>query len=156
MSKANDPRIVLHALFDSTREMIQKAVKLELAQYHISQPQVKVMHMLAQSDGGLTLNQLSDQAVRELNSVTTLVSRMQTKGLVRKVKRPGNSKTYVTLTDKGTDIYDNTVTERAICLIFDALSDEEKKQLTSLLSKLQIKARALLGLDYKPPFLQQD
>jgi DNA-binding MarR family transcriptional regulator len=156
MSKANDPRIRLHALLDSTRDTIQKAVKLELAQYQISQSQVKVMHMLAQNDGGLTLNQLSESAIRELNSVATLINRMQKKGLVTKVKRDGDNKTYITLTDKGMDIYNNTVTERSIMLIFDTLSEEEKKRLTSLLSKLQIRARALLGLDYKPPFLQQD
>ena len=154
MSKANDPRIKLHALLDSTRETIQKAVKLELAQYQMSLPQVKVMHMLAQSEEGLTPAQLSEFAIRELNSITTLINRMQKKGLVKKVKRDGDNKTYVILTDKGVDIYTNTVTERSIMLIFDTLSDEEKYQLTGLLSKLQTKARNLLGLDYKPPFMQ--
>ena len=154
MSKANDPRIKLHALLDSTRETIQKAVKMELAQYQMSQSQVKVMHMLAQSEEGLTPGQLSESAIRELNSITTLINRMQKKGLVTKVKKDGDHKTYVVLTDKGFDIYNNTVTERSITLIFDTLSDEEKSQLTSLLSKLQTKARNLLGLDYKPPFLQ--
>jgi len=154
MSKANDPRIKLHALLDSTRETIQKAVKMELAQYQMSQSQVKVMHMLAQSEEGLTPGQLSESAIRELNSITTLLNRMQKKELVTKVKKDGDQKTYVVLTDKGLDIYNNTVTERSITLIFDTLSDEEKEQLTSLLSKLQTKARNLLGLDYKPPFLQ--
>ena len=154
MSKANDPRIKLHALLDSTRETIQKAVKMELAQYQMSQSQVKVMHMLAQSKEGLTPGQLSESAIRELNSITTLVNRMQKKGLVKKIKKDGDSKTYILLTDKGMDIYNNTVTERSITLIFETLSDEEKSQLTSLLSKLQTKARNLLGLDYKPPFLQ--
>ena len=154
MSKANDPRIRLHALLDSTRETIQKAVKLELAQYQMSQSQVKVMHMLAQNEEGLTPAQLSEFAIRELNSMTTLINRMQKKGFVKKFKKDGDSKTYVILTDKGMDIYNNTVTERSIFLIFDTLSEEEKKQLTSLLSKLQSKARNLLGLDYKPPFLQ--
>ncbi len=154
MSKANDPRIKLHALLDSTRETIQKAIKMELAQYQMSQSQVKVMHMLAQSEEGLTPGQLSESAIRELNSITTLINRMQKKGLVTKVKKDGDHKTYVVLTDKGFDIYNNTVTERSITLIFDTLSDEEKSQLTFLLSKLQTKARNLLGLDYKPPFLQ--
>ena len=154
MSKANDPRIKLHALLDSTRETIQKAIKMELAQYQMSQSQVKVMHMLAQSEEGLTPGQLSESAIRELNSITTLINRMQKKGLVTKVKKDGDQKTYVVLTDKGLDIYNNTVTERSITLIFDTLSDEEKNQLTFLLSKLQTKARNLLGLDYKPPFLQ--
>jgi DNA-binding MarR family transcriptional regulator len=129
-------------------------VKLELAQYQMSQSQVKVMHLLAQSEEGLTPGQLSESAIRELNSITTLINRMQKKGLVKKVKRNGANRTYVILTDKGMDIYANTVTERSIMLIFDTLSDEEKSQLTSLLSKLQTKARNLLGLDYKPPFLQ--
>jgi DNA-binding MarR family transcriptional regulator len=154
MSKANDPRIKLHALLDSTRETIQKAVKMELAQYQMSQSQVKVMHMLAQSEEGLTPGQLSESAIRELNSITTLINRMQKKGLVTKVKKDGDLKTYVVLTDKGLDFYNNTVTERSITLIFDTLTYEEKSQLTSLLSKLQTKARNLLGLDYKPPFLQ--
>jgi len=82
-----------------------------------------------------------------------LIGRMHKKGLVNKTMSPEDQKIYVSLTDKGKDIYDNTVTEQSIYLIFDALSSEEKKQLASLLTKLQSKARNLLGLDYKPPFL---
>ena len=153
MRKANDPRIVLYSLLDQTRETISKAIDLELAQYQISAPQVKIMHMLAQSDNGMTLDSLASSTVRELNSISTLIGRMHKKGLVNKTMSPEDQKIYVSLTDKGKDIYDNTVTEQSIYLIFDALSSEEKKQLASLLTKLQSKARNLLGLDYKPPFL---
>jgi DNA-binding MarR family transcriptional regulator len=156
MSKAEDSRITLHALLDSTRETIQKAVNMELAQYQMTLSQVKVMHLLATNKEPLTLNQLAELCIRELNSITTLISRMQKKGLVQKVKNSGDNRTYVTLTDKGLDIYNNTVTERSIILIFDILSDEEKQQLGSLLSRLQKKARSLLGLDYVPPFLLKD
>ena len=153
MRKANDPRIVLYSLLDSTRETIFRAVELELSQYQISQPQVKIMHILAQSDNGITLDSLANIAVRELNSISTLVNRMQKKGLVKKNRTPEDQKIYVKLTDKGKDIYNNTVTEQAIYLIFDTLSAEEKKELSVLLTKLLSKARNLLGLDYKPPFL---
>lgn len=156
MSKISDPLIALFVLFDSTRETIQKAVKLELAQYKISQSQVKIMHALAENPEGMTLNQLSSQCIREINSIATLVSRMQKKGLVRKVKKPGDTKDYVVLTDEGLDIFNNTVTEHSVMLIFDTLSEEEKKQLVSLLLKLQNRARDLLGMNYIPPFLQQD
>ena len=151
--KANDPRIFLHARLDRTRGTIQKAVELELNQCGVSGPQVRIMHILAQGNAAMTLSDLASATVRELNSISTLVGRMQRKGLVKKVRKPGEDKAYVTLTDKGKDIYDNTVTEQSICLIYDALSDEEKRQLGVLLDKLQSKARALLGLDYKPPFL---
>jgi len=153
MRKADDPRIVLYSLLDSTRETISKAIDLELAQYQMSSPQVKIMHILAQSDNGMTLDSLAESTVRELNSISTLISRMQKKGLVTKVRTKDNQKIYVRLTDKGKDIYNNTVTEQSIYLIFDALSAEEKKALAALLAKLQLKARNILGLDYKPPFL---
>jgi len=156
MTKADDPRIALYALFDQTRETLFKAVELELAQYQLSAPQVKILHLLAQHNGRMTLNQLASQTVRELNSISTLISRMQKRGLVKKVKNSGDERLYVTLTDKGKDIYENTVTEHSIFLIFGALSEKEKKQLASLLAKLQDKARALLGLDFRPPFLKQD
>jgi DNA-binding MarR family transcriptional regulator len=153
MRKADDPRIILYGLLDQTRETISKAVELELGQYQISPPQVKIMHMLSQGNGGMTLGELASGTVRELNSISTLISRMQKKGLVKKVKKPGDDKSCVTLTDKGKDIYNNTITERSIYLIFDALSDDERRKLGVLLQKLQSKARDLLGLDYKPPFL---
>ncbi len=151
--KANDPRISLHALLDRTRETISKAVELELGQSGVSGPQVKIMHTLAQGNDAMTLGDLASATIRELNSISTLISRMQKKGLVKKVRRPGDEKTYVALTDKGRDIYNNTVTEQSIYLIYDALSDKQKRELRLLLDKLQSRARALLGLDYKPPFL---
>ena len=153
MRKADDPRIILYGLLDQTREAIFKAVELELGQYQMSAPQVKVMHLLAQGNGGITLSELANVTVRELNSISTLIARMQKKGLVKKVKKPGDDKTYVTLSDRGKDIYNNTITERSIYLIFDALSEEEKSEFATLLGKLQSRARGLLGLDYKPPFL---
>ncbi len=156
MSKASNPSISLNALLDSTRDSIQKAIKMELAQYNMSQSQVKTLHMISNSEELLTLNQIAELSIRELNSVTTLINRMGKKGLVEKVKKPGDPRTYVALTEKGRDIYENTVTERSIMLIFDALDEKEKEELRVLLSKLQTKARNLLGLDYKPPFLLDD
>lgn len=153
LRKADDPRIVLYSLLDSTRETIFKAVELELAQYRISTQQVKIMHILASSNNGMTLDSLAGGTTRELNSISTMIDRMQKKGLVEKIKSQEDQKIYVTLTEKGKDIYNNTITEEAICLIFDTLSNNEKKELADLLRKLLFKARDLLNLDYKPPFL---
>jgi hypothetical protein len=36
---------------------------------------------------------------------------------------------------------------------FFSLSEEEKRTLQANLKKLRTKARSLMGLDYKPPFL---
>ena len=156
MSKIDDPRIALFAQLDQTRDTIYKAIELELAQYQITSAQVKILDMLARHSGGMTFDQLSVVTLRELNSISTLIDRMERNQLVKKIKKPGDAKKYVVLTDKGRDKYENVITERSICLIFDALPDAEMKQLGSLLTKLQVKARDLLGLDYKPPFLAKE
>ena len=53
------------------------------------------------------------------------------------------------LSDRGKDIYNNTITERAIYLIFDALSEAEKETHGPPRETPIQKARALLGLDYQ-------
>jgi DNA-binding MarR family transcriptional regulator len=153
MRKAEDTRISTYGLLDNTRELIFKAVEMELAQYQMSAPQIKVLDTLVRSEGELTLGQLSELTVKELNSVSALVTRMVKKGLVKKIKKPGDGKIYVLLTDEGKDVFENTLTEKSIHLIFEALSDVEIAQLRMLLGKLHTKTRILLGLDYKPPFL---
>jgi hypothetical protein len=62
-------------------------------------------------------------------------------------------KTYVILTEKGSDLYHRKVTERSIHLIFEKLSKEEHKELEVILKKLRDNTRDLLGLDFRPPFL---
>ncbi len=151
--KAEDPQIALYVLLDNTRNLMFKAVEMELGQYQMSSPQVRVLDALSRSENGLSLSDLAERDAKELNSTSALVTRMAKKGLVKKVKKPGDYKTYVVITDAGRDVFENTVTEKSIHLIFDALSDEEKAQLEGLLKKLHLKARAILGLDYKPPFL---
>jgi DNA-binding MarR family transcriptional regulator len=153
MRKIEDSHIALYVLFDNTRELIFKAVEMELGQYQMSAPQVKLLDTLVRSDGELSLGQLSDVTGKELNSVSALVTRMTKKGLVKKFRKPGDGKIYVAITENGKEIYENTVTEKSIHLIFDALSITEEKQLQTLLKKLHQKARTLLGLGYKPPFL---
>jgi DNA-binding MarR family transcriptional regulator len=153
MLKTDDPKIALYGLLDSTRDLIFKAVEMELAQYQMSAPQVKVLDILARSPISMTLSQLSEGTVKELNSVSALVTRMAKKGLVKKTRKPGDGKIYVVITEAGKEVFENTVTEKSIHLVFEAISEVEQKQLRSLLSKLHQKARTLLGLDYKPPFL---
>jgi DNA-binding MarR family transcriptional regulator len=109
---------------------------------------------LSREDRSVTLDELANWTLKEFNSVSTLINRMEKKGLVKKIKKDGDLKTYIVLTEKGSDLYHKQVTERSIHLIFDKLSTEEKKQLDSILKKVRDTTRDLLGLDYRPPFLQ--
>ena len=129
------------------------AIELEIKHLKMTQPQVRVLTMLSRQNKPATLEELANWTLKEFNSVSTLINRMEKKGLVKKTKLNGDLKTYVTLTEKGSDLYHKQVTERSIHLIFDKLSSEEKKQLDSTLKKIRDTTRDLLGLDFKPPFL---
>jgi DNA-binding MarR family transcriptional regulator len=153
ISKKNDPEANLYILLDQTDGIVTSAVELEVKHLRITQPQVRILTILSRQNTPVTLEKLSNWTLKEFNSVSTLINRMEKKGLVKKIKKNEDLKTYVTLTEKGSKLYHKGVTERSIHLIFDKLSEEERKQLKDLLKKVRNTTRELLGLDYKPPFL---
>jgi MarR family transcriptional regulator, organic hydroperoxide resistance regulator len=151
--KKLDPLVNLYILLDQTDSIVTNAVELEIKHLRVTQPQVRVLTMLSRENKPVTLDELANWTLKEFNSVSTLINRMEKSDLVKKIKKEGDLKTYVVLTEKGSDLYHKQVTERSIHLIFGDLSDEEKIQLDSLLMKIRNKTRDLLGLDYRPPFL---
>ena len=151
--KKNDPEVNLYILLDQTANIVTNAVELELRHLRMTQPQIRLLTMLSREDRPVTIEQLANWTLKEFNSVSTLVNRMEKKGLIKKIKKEDDLKTYILLTDKGSDLYHNQVTERSIHLIFDKLSTAEKKQLDTTLKKVRDITRDLLGLDYRPPFL---
>ncbi len=151
--KKNDPDINLYILLDQVDSIITNAVELEIKHLHLTQPQARVLTMLSREGAPATIEELANWTLKEFNSVSTLINRMEKKDLIKKLKKPGDLKTYVALTEKGSLLYHHQVTERSIHLIFERLSDEEKIQLDSILKKLRDTTRDLLGLDYRPPFL---
>ncbi len=153
-AKKTDPDINLYILLDQVNDVVINAVELELKHLKVTQPQVRVLTMLSREDRPVTIDELAKWTFKEFNSVSTLINRMEKKGLVRKEKLDGGLKTYVTLTEKGSALYHERVTERSIHLIFGTLTAEEKEYLYSILNNLRDTTRSLLGLDYRPPFLQ--
>lgn len=149
-----DDNFGLWVLFDQTEEVISKARDLELDQFKLTQMQAKVLFMLTNQgdNGGMTLSEISKWLLREPHSVLSLVNRMEKIGLVKRLKKSGDDKVRVFLTDKARALYSQT-TRRSISMIFSALSQKDRQQLQSCLKQLRDKARSLLGMDYKPPFL---
>ncbi|MCR4393532.1 MAG: winged helix DNA-binding protein [Dehalococcoidales bacterium] len=153
IQKKNDPDINLYILLDQVSSIITSAVELELRHLRLTQPQVRILTMLSREDKPATIDELAKWTFKEFNSVSTLINRMEKKGLVKKTKQPDDPKTYVSLTEKGSNLYHHQVTERSIHLIFGKLTEEEKNHLESTLKKLRDITRDLLGLDFRPPFL---
>jgi DNA-binding MarR family transcriptional regulator len=142
----------LFVIFDQTRDTIIRAVELELKQSKTNFAQTRVLYVLTQKKNGMTQGNLSKWLLRNLNTVSTLITKMEKEGLVKKTKNKEDGRVYVTLTQKGYEEWDE-VSDRAIFLTFSVLSEKEKKQLQVLLKKLRTEARNMLGLDFKPPFL---
>jgi DNA-binding MarR family transcriptional regulator len=155
MMKKNDQEINLYILLDMTDCIVIRAVELELKHLRVTQPQVRVLSLLSRENRPVTLDELANWTLKEFNSVSTLINRMEEKGLVEKIKKEGDLKNYIVLTEKGSYLYHEQVTERSIHLIFDKLSPGEKKQLDSILKKVRDATRDILGLDFRPPFLPE-
>jgi DNA-binding MarR family transcriptional regulator len=152
-TKKNDPDINLYILLDQTDSIVTNAVEQELKHLRVTQPQVRVLTMLSRLNQPVTLEELSDWTLKEFNSVFTLINRMEKKGLIKKIKKEDELKTYIILTPKGSDLYHKQVTERSLHLIFERLNQEEKKSLGLLLGKVRDTTCELLRRDFKSPFL---
>ncbi len=150
--KLDDRTRNLYVLMSQTYDTIRNANELELDQYGVNEAQIRILFMLTQEKKGMTINEMSGWIMRKFNSISTLVNRMERKGLVERNKNATDGKVYIVMTGKGKDLF-KQINERAIHLIFKVLSEEEKKELHSMLKRLRIEGRELLGLDYKPPFL---
>jgi DNA-binding MarR family transcriptional regulator len=142
----------LWSLFAITMETIARVRNIELAQYGITREQSLVIHLLYNSHGLSTLTHLANAAMRQHNSMSTLVRRMDKAGLVKRVKNPEDSQYTILLTEKGKKIFEE-MPLASIEMTFTALSMEDKIRLKDYLDLLQSKARGLLGLDFTPPFL---
>jgi DNA-binding MarR family transcriptional regulator len=154
ITKKEDPDISLLILFDQTASVLTTAVELELKSKRMTQPQARILHVLSRENKPVTMDELADWTYKGYNSVSTLINRMEKRGLVKKIKKDGDLKTYIVPTEEGNIMYHKKVTERSIHLIFEKLSDNEKKQLFNLLKKVRDITSNILGLGFRPSFLE--
>ncbi len=141
-------------LLDQAHFAVTRSRLLELAQFDLTKEQAQVLYVLKICGGSATMNQIASFTMRQRHSVSTLINRMENAGLVKKVKESREKVYKVVMTKKGRDRYSG-VTRESIEMIFSSLTAAQKRQLASCLNNLQKKARGLLGMDYKPPFLKR-
>jgi len=148
-----DSKLDLIVLLDQVRYMATRARENELRAYGLTLIQAAVLRLLRDSADGATLQEISSVVTRETNSVSSLISRMQDKGLVKKQRTKQGNGIRVLITEKGKHVYNESVDRTLLSMLLSVLSDEEQKELYGLLQKLKGKASVLLEAQYKPPFL---
>ncbi len=148
-----DSKLDLIVLLDQVRYMATRARENELRTYGLTLIQASVLRLLRNAPEGKSLQEISGIVTRETNSVSSLISRMQDKGLVMKKRTRQGNGIRVLITDKGRDVYNESVDRTLLSMLLSALSDQEQKDLYESLYKLKVKATELLEAQYRPPFL---
>jgi len=136
-------RLLYHTAF-----VINRSRQKELAQYGVTPEQAHVLDILYQSRGMATIRDIVNITMRQHHSISTLVGRMATQGLLKKVRSPADARQYnVVITEKGKKLF-RTITRRSITDIFSCLSDSDRQALDNRLKKLMEKAYQAIEKEY--------
>ena len=133
---------------DYTRFTTSRLRDMEVAEVGLTPERAAILSIL-QRRGNSTINEIADAWMRQHHSVSTLINRMATQGLVQKIKYPKRKEIEIRITLKGKATI-NKVTRHSIENVFSALSPDDIQKLSQYLKLLFIKARGLLGI-YKIP-----
>ncbi len=149
-----DKEYELWRLLAQTNDGMLRARENELSQFDLTAIQSGAMFVIAASDEPVSIKDISSWLVREHHTVSSLITRMESKGLVEKVKnQPRNGVVGVRLTKKGKTLFQQQNEERkAITRIMSVFSGNEKETLKQLLIKLRDSTHDELAANRKPLF----
>lgn len=152
-----DENYNLWVMLLQTRDVAWAARTKDLAKYNLAVTEAAVLNFVQlierTTDRQATIAEISRWLFRQPNSMSELLSRMEKKGLLRRVKDlPKNSAVRIELTEKGKKLYEMQIKSPFAAEIISSLSEEERQQMWTILGKLRNKALNILGISRKPPF----
>ena len=103
---------MLWVLIAQTKDAILRARELEYARYGISNERRAVLTIIQNSGGRAGPVDIARDLFRELHSVTEMLVRMEKDGLVTRHKGTGRSRVEVSLTEKGLDVFHQSLQVR--------------------------------------------
>ncbi|MCK9356689.1 MAG: MarR family winged helix-turn-helix transcriptional regulator [Dehalococcoidia bacterium] len=143
----------LWLLLEQTRNAIYKARSLELEQYGVSPVQAGTMFVIYAMGGKTRPADIARWLVREPHSISGLLSRMETDGLLKREPDPDRRNAVsISLTEYGRDICLKTFQRESVKQILSCLGEDERKQLLSSLIHLRDRALKDRRMRSKPPF----
>lgn len=136
------------------RRGMYKARAKELSQYGITPEEAAVLFIVQAIGHKATPGEISRWLLREPHSTSSLLSRMEKKGLVRKVKDLDRKNLVrIVLTERGHQAYHLSRKRESIQRIMSSISEEDCEQLRACLVRLRDKALEELEIARKPlPF----
>ena len=150
---SNDPDYRLWTLLNRVRDAIYKAREYELGPLGISPVQAAVLFVVQALGRPATPAEISRLLLRETNSVSGLLNRMEKEGLLRKTEDPERKNLVrITVTEKGQKAYYASSKRESIHGIFSSLSEEQWEQQTACLDELLARALDELRARRRLPF----
>ena len=130
--------IRLWTILHETELFIKRVRENELKRASITVTQRKLLNALYSLGGKANINDLASRHYSDYHNISTLVDRMEKKGLIIKEKATGeNDVIKIVLTDKGKKLWDTTLNSDAIEEIVSVISNKECIQVISYLTRLR-------------------
>ena len=141
----HDMIVLLHHV----RDMTYKAREKELNKYGITPTQSAILDTIKLFEVNkveVTIDKLARHLFRAHHTISTILTRMENDGLIRKVSGGGKRRRIdIVLTEKGEEAYLHSLKRESYLEVASCLSVEERKQLVAFLEKLLDKTIRYIG-----------
>ena len=135
---SEDKDFNLWVLLHQARDAVFKAREKELSQYGITTMESGVLFIIQRLGDKATPAEISRWIFREHHTVTSLLSRMERKGLITKARDLDRKNMWrVRVTEKGQKAYRQSVKRESIHMAMSPLSENERKQFESILREVR-------------------
>jgi DNA-binding MarR family transcriptional regulator len=152
--KFSDAALTTWALLRQTWSMMDKVAETRLAKVGLTPEKIAVLWACREHPGPLIPAEIARLVSRESQSVTGLLNRMESEGLVTRIpKRKGRPYTEIKLTEKGLEASDRgvKVLKSVIKECMSTLQADELERLYSPLRALRDQAADGLHVEVSPP-----
>jgi DNA-binding MarR family transcriptional regulator len=137
---------MLWVLIAQTKDAILRARERDYARYGISNERRAILFTIQNHGGRATPVEIARDLFRELHSITEMLKRMEKDDLIVRHRGTGRSKVEVALTEKGLDVFKQSLGSETDRRIFSVLSKEDRDRLASCLWKLRSRVLEDLGI----------
>ena len=148
-SLPRDEDYEIWVLLAQTRHLLSRVRQQELRKYKLSPRQSFVLFITPFLGKNATQAEISRWLVREPNTTSVVLERMERQGLINRVKDLDRKNMIrVELTEKGHKAREQSSRRESIHKIMEVLSQEERQQLKSCLRKLEDNLLKDLRIDH--------
>ncbi len=141
-----DEYFMLWVLIAQTKDAILRARERDYARYGISNDRRAVLYAIESNGGSATPVEISRNLFRELHSVTEMLKRMEADGLIARQKTSGRSRIVATITEKGMDVFNQSLHNETDRRVFSVLTKRERQRFTASLMKIRSRVLEDLGI----------